>query len=176
MNKLWDVIVIVMSLCQRLNQMCRVANDDSLFASYFWWRDFYTVTHYNIHDRKDTHLQARYWCSVIINSHPLLFSGVDCATCYGVKKEKRADQWRTCTVGGWTRQIAPPWRLASPLAPVLLSFIFRKGKSPWPTILSKRADNEIYKIKFNLRVGRIEKNHKMRMKWNQRFLKPSRIL
>ena len=41
-----------------------MTNDDSLFASYFWWRDFYTITHYNIYNKSKkaiTHLQAKYW-------------------------------------------------------------------------------------------------------------------
>ena len=41
-----------------------MASDDSLFASYFWWRDFYTITHYNIYNKSKkgiTHLQAKYW-------------------------------------------------------------------------------------------------------------------
>ena len=33
---------------------CRVASDDALFASYFWWRNFYTVT-------DDANLEAQYW-------------------------------------------------------------------------------------------------------------------
>ena len=41
-----------------------MTNDDSLFASYFWWRDFYTITHYNIYNKSKkaiTRLQAKYW-------------------------------------------------------------------------------------------------------------------
>ena len=41
-----------------------MASDDSLFASYFWWRSFYTITHYNIYSKSKkatTHLQAKYW-------------------------------------------------------------------------------------------------------------------
>jgi len=46
----------------------RVASDDSLYASYFWWRDFYTVTDSqfsflyadNRHSVSDS--QFRYWC------------------------------------------------------------------------------------------------------------------
>ena len=41
-----------------------MTNDDSLFASYFWWRDFYTITHYNIYNKSKkaiSHLQAKYW-------------------------------------------------------------------------------------------------------------------
>jgi len=35
----------------------RVASDDALFASYFWWRTFYTV-------KDDAGLQAQYWCGL----------------------------------------------------------------------------------------------------------------
>ena len=31
-----------------------MAGDDALFASYFWWRNFYTVT-------DDASLEAQYW-------------------------------------------------------------------------------------------------------------------
>ena len=39
-----------------------MANDDSLFASYFWWRDFYNVTHWNLNKSKGIpHLLAKSW-------------------------------------------------------------------------------------------------------------------
>ena len=58
--------------------LLRVATDDALFASYFWWRTFYKVVN------EDAALQAQYWCFY----HTMLFlkylhSGADYVICCG---------------------------------------------------------------------------------------------